>query len=216
MDNNNKFVQIALCLLIALSSCQNESIPTHYYRYYIGQLKIDNPRLVCFNNLPIEEGQFVCPDSATNYCTDPDWSERDDVFPYFPILQEQFYFDMDQCYEKTYFKHWYDCLPIFYERSSYTHEILIHESDSITISKFFFDINTFEAYMQATELYFTCSDSLTDDDSECDVFDVCGYNDKYHIVVRQHYSPLEYFILRFVYHISGDYMLYRPLDKETF
>ena len=209
MDNNNKFVQIALCLLIALSSCQNESIPTHYYRYYIGQLKIDNPHLVRFRNLPIEEGWFVCPDSAFHYCTDPDWSERDDVFPYFPRLIEQGNFDMDKCYEKTYFKHWYDCLPIFYERSSYAiYNTSVHISDSVTISKFFFGLNTFEAYMQATEPYFTCSDSLTDDDLECDVFDVCGYNDKYHIVVRQHYSPLEYFILRYVYHISDVSAIY--------
>ena len=116
---------------------------SRYYRYYVGTMKIENPVLVEFEDL--NDKWYVCPDSALCYCNDSNWTNREDVYPYISVVEigepVMTYFPRKQINHLAYFMYNY---PPYYEYS---------KKQNYTIYHFYYDLNMFECYMEATDIY---------------------------------------------------------------
>lgn len=116
---------------------------SRYYRYYVGTMKIENPVLVEFEDL--NDKWYVCPDSTLCYCNDSNWTNREDVFPYISVVEigepVMTYFPREQINHLAYFM--YNYSP-YYEYS---------KKQNYTIYHFYYDLNMFECYMEATDIY---------------------------------------------------------------
>lgn len=152
--NMVRVIQLALVMgFVGFCSCCNSIEQGKYYQYYIGTMKIKNPILV-----QLEEQSnmwYVCPDSALYCCNDLDWLCRDDVFPYLPIVEFnsllRTYYPRKELSQMPYFQ--WDYFP-FYESERINNH---------TIFRFYYDVNTFECYMQAT------NESWLDWDDDIDI-----------------------------------------------
>lgn len=191
MAKNKILFRITLCVLfiLILQSCTS-SINQNYYQYYIGVIKIKHPILVEFSG---DEIAYICPDSALKYCNFPNWINRKDVYPYLLIAENtqqqptQFRcFQLDNC---AFFNHGY--YP-YYKNQEQLYE-------NVTIYKFYYDVETFDAYMQATESYWY---DITDpyfQDVDADNYDYFSYGKKYQMVIRPHYNLFQIMKLKHIY-----------------
>lgn len=194
MAKNKIMVRVKQLILIAcmmgLWSCSNRMQQGRYYRYYVGNMKIEKPVLVEFEDQ--NDRWYVCPDSALCYCNDSNWTHRDDVFPYVSVVEigvpMMTYFPRKQINHLAYFMYKY--LP-HYEYS---------KEHNYTIHHFYYELDMFECYMEATDIYMF--DNLVDVD-----YDYLDYREPsddyskekeftYRLVVRDKYNIFQ--ILRFI------------------
>lgn len=173
---------------MSLYSCSNSLQQGRYYQYYVGTMKIEKPILVEFENQ--NDTWYVSPDSALYCCNDSSWLCRNDVFPYLPIVEFNpllpTYFPRKELRHLAYFQ--WNYIP-FYESDRINHH---------TIYRFYYDINTFECYMQETNGW------LDQDDIDVVEIDNASYDfqkreKKYRMVVRQKYNILQILRLKRVY-----------------
>ena len=203
MAKNNimvRVIQFALfTCFVGLCSCSNSSQQGRYYRYYVGTMKIENPVLVEFENC--DDMWFVCPDSALYCCNDSDWVHRDDVFPYLPVVEYNpllpTYFPQRELRHLAYFQWSY--IPFYECKRIQNH----------TICRFYYDVSTFECYMQAINGKW----SDWDDDIDVEVSNPNQTNIKsysaeikdsnqeqiYRMVVRQKYNIFQIMRLKMKY-----------------
>lgn len=184
---------------IGLCSCNGTMQQSRYYQYYVGTMKIENPVLVEFENS--DDMWFVCPDSALYCCNDSDWLYRDDVFPYLPVVEFNPLLP-------TYFPHRKLCHWAYFQWNY----IPFHESKRInnhTICRFYYDVNIFECYMQATNGRWSdweddidvevSSSEQTDVESNCGTIHHSNHELIYRMVVRQRYNIFQIMKLKMKY-----------------
>ena len=70
-------------LFIFIAHSQHSPLRNYCYRYSLGRIEIDNPVIVSFDGM-----EYVCPDSAVKYCSDSNWINRNDVYPYILTVEE--------------------------------------------------------------------------------------------------------------------------------
>lgn len=179
--------------LIGLSSCSNNMQQSRYYRYYVGTMKIENPVLVEFEDQ--EDKWYVCPDSALCYCNDSNWTHRDDVFPYVSVVEigepVMTYFPRKQINHIAYFMYKY--LPYYEYSKKYNY----------TIHHFYYDLDMFECYMEATDIYMF--DNLVDVDYDYSDYQELSNNCckakefTYRLVVRDKYNIFQIMRLKRVF-----------------
>lgn len=184
---------------IGLCSCNGTMQQSRYYRYYVGSIKIENPVLVEFEKQV--DMWFVCPDSALYCCNDSDWLYRDDVFPYRSVVEVgepiMTYFPRKQLGYLKYVMYGYSA---YYEYGKMNNHIVHH---------FYYDLSTFECYMEATDI--NMFDNLVEDDidySDADDSyvskrsgDFHGKNQEYmyRLVVRDKYNIYQIWRLKMKY-----------------
>lgn len=158
MANNKIMVRVKQLILfttciIGICSCSRMQ-NSRYYRYHVGTMKIEKPVLVEFKKQA--DGWFVCPDSALYCCNDSNWLHRNDVFPYANVigLDEPVitYFPRKQFTHLAYFMYKYTPCYEYSKKNNYT------------IHHFYYDLNIFECYMEATDIHMF--DYLVDNDIE--------------------------------------------------
>lgn len=177
---------------IGLFSC-NKMQQSRYYRYYVGTMKIENPVLVEFEEL--DDKWYVCPDSALYCCNDSDWLNREDVFPYVSVVEigepMMTYFPRKQLIHLAFFIYKY---PSYYEYS---------KLNNYTLHHFYYDLNIFECYMEATDIF--TFDNLVEVDVDNLAFqesdDICSKANEfmYRLVVRDRYSVFQILRLKMQY-----------------
>lgn len=183
---------VILLLILFLSSCNSDNIENGYYRYWLGEIRIDNPILVSFHNLygkdfidPAETA-FVCPDSIIYCCLDSNWRRRDDVYPYIAFLDEPG--DLQPSYRNKTF----NIRRLFEKFIPYYPFETTDDTDTTTCEvsfyKFHYNLNTFDAYMQAVDGYFYDPSDPNFEDAEADCYNAFAYSNRYRIAVRHHYS----------------------------
>lgn len=182
------------CIGPLLSSC-NRMQQNRYYRYYVGTMKIENPVLVEFEEL--DDKWYVCPDSALYCCNDSNWLQRNDVFPYVSVVEMgepvMTYFPRKQLSHLAFFMYKY---PSYYEYSR-QHNYIVHY--------FYYDLNMFECYMEATDIFMF--DNLVDvdfdfsDSQSSRTDDICSKSDQftYRFVVHERYSIFQIIRLKMKY-----------------
>ena len=191
MGKNKIFVKyrflIVLCLILGVYAgiCLEcpPLISNHNFRYQIGTIRIENPKLVEFASF-VGGNYFVCPDSALAFANDSNWLERPDVFPYY--LQDEKYLSKLQptstnILTSLRYRLW-DCMynPV--------DVISVDSLREITIAKFRYKVDLFDAYMQATDGEWYSPTDPKGIDSTADVLSAFRYSNRYRIAVRQHYS----------------------------
>lgn len=174
-----KLLVIFLCF-IGLYSCSNSMQQRRYYRYYVGTMRIKNPVIVEMGFDSI----YVCPDSALYCCNDSNWTHRDDVFPYVSVVEigepVMTFFHRKQINHIAYFMYKY--LPYYEYSKKYNY----------TIHHFYYDLDMFECYMEATDIYMF--DHLVDVDYDYSDYQELSDNCckakefTYRLVVRDKYS----------------------------
>lgn len=137
-----RIIQLTLVIcFVGLCSCTNRMQQCRYYQYYVGTMRIDNPVLVEFEKQ--DDMWFVCSDSALYCCNDSDWLNRDDVFPYLPVVEFNSLFP-------TYFPR-KELSHLAYFQWNYVPFYKCERIDNHTICRFYYDVNLFECYMQALD-----------------------------------------------------------------
>lgn len=187
---NIKMVTMSL-LCCLLSSCATTSPMVFYYRYSIGQLRIDNPVLVYHNG-----ENYVCPDSAVYCCADKGWTARNDVFPY--ILTTAELLDSKKPIKFTSRAHRLRSYDNNYSpyNEAYGKEIQLG-NEFFYVDKLKYGKNLFDAYMESSSgEYYDSSDPLGQNPGS-DQFNAFRYKTKsYRIVLRAHFSISEIFKMR--------------------
>lgn len=178
-------VVVGILYIIVVSSPR--LLPPNYcYRYSLGKIEIENPV-----GVSIDRNEYVCPDSAVKYCSDSNWINRADVHPYIFMVEEDelpvFYSSLlhkTRFWDKYYYSFYYaDTVSQCYKQN-------------IKIFRFYYDITTFDAYMQATYMYWYVSEDPEWSDPSSDSCDAYAYSDRYRIAVRQHYTTWQIIQLR--------------------
>ena len=178
---------VVLLLLFILSSCQSEINHT-YYQYYMGVMNIENPVLVEFKG---SEQLYVCPDSTLKYCCDSNWIQRKDVYPYLLMVentrQRPTLFNRFQLSKFHYFNRGY--YPYY----------MYKELQNIIFYRFYYNIEVFEVYMQATEGYWYDIADPYFQNPYADSYDYFSYGKEYRLVVKPHYNLFQILKLQYKY-----------------
>lgn len=221
-----RIISLVLLVISALFICiahsQHPLLRNYCYRYSLGRIEINNPVIVSFDGR-----EYVCPDSAIMYCSDSDWINRNDVYPYVFMAEERrkpisyssllhktrlwdkhyypFYVDTISSYYKLYTTCMYKSDGSIWRKTNTMSWLQIDSSNIVarsqykpdtTIYRFYYDINTFDAYMQSLFGYwYDPSDpDMINPDADC--YDAFAYSTQYRIAVRQHYTTWQIIQLR--------------------
>lgn len=208
-------------LFIFIAHSQHPLLRNYCYRYSLGKIEIDNPVIVSFDGR-----EYVCPDSAIMYCSDSNWINRNDVYPYILTVEEGEPISYSSLLHKTrpwdehYYPFYVDTLSSYYKpdttyiyksdgsiwrKTSTTSWFQIDSADinayfqykpDTTIYRFYYNINIFDAYMQSLYGYWYDSSDPNMIDPDADFYDAFAYSTRYRIVVRQHYTTWQIIQLR--------------------
>ena len=163
------------------------SLPSsHCYRYSLGQVVIKNPVLVSIGGK-----EYVCSDSVVKYCSEQNWINRNDVYPYILVVENNvaavFYtspLHKTRIWDRYYY-------PFYKEDTT----LQPYKSDT-TIYRFYYNIHTFDAYMQSVRSYWYDPSDPNMIDPNADSYDAFAYSAQYRIAVRQHYTTWQIIKLR--------------------
>lgn len=197
MVTNKVFIRIIYLLLfggivtIILLTFYQNSLPAHYcYRYSLGRMRIENPILVSIDGI-----EYVCPDSVIKYCANKDWINRNDVYPYILIAESNVapvFYPSPLHKTRIWDRHYYP----FYKVDTTSQP---YKSDT-TIYRFYYNLHTFDAYMQSVNSYWYDPSDPNMIDPNADCYDAFAYSSKYRIAVRQHYTTWQ--IIKLRWHIQ--------------
>lgn len=194
-------------LFTILASCTTNITDTKcYYRYSIGQIHIKNPvGITIVNNYNGKTTNYVCPDTAMIHWRDFDWQDRKDVYQM--EFATQFYRDnmpdhfegikyigpYENCYTNPMHR-----LPRVFDRLSHFNPMYTFQEfhDSVKnidvwFNKFYFDIDLFDAYMQAVDGYFYDPTDPYFQNPEADCWDAFAFSNHYMITVCPHFSLIQ-------------------------
>ena len=201
---------ILLTSIAWLTACSLNLQRNKYYQYYVGNIKIENPVVVEIG----VDSIYVCPDSILYCCNDSDWLCRDEVYPYLLFV------DVDDYQNPTYFpRKRLSQLGLFQNKY-----IPFHENGQINgypIYRFYYNVNTFECYMQAMdECWFG---RAIDIDIDYPMGEYSGsYDDSnnlsqtektYRLVVRQKNNIFQIMTLKQKY---KDYLESNPFEEQLY
>lgn len=208
-------------LLICIAHSQHLPLRNYYYRYSIGRIEIDNPVIVSFDGK-----EYVCPDSAITYCSDSNWINRNDVYPYVFMVEEgkpvsySSFLHKTRLWDEHYYPFYVDTISSYYKgdttymyksdgsiwrKTSTASWLQIDSLDVVarskykpdtTIYRFYYNINTFDAYMQSLFGYWYDSSDPDILNPDADYYDAFAYSTQYRIAVRQHYTTWQIIQLR--------------------
>ena len=190
MVKNRIFIPIILfvALLIGILYCiiSIRIVPHNYYMYTLGRMEIKNPVLVI-----IGQQTYVCPDSAVICCNEPDWENRQDVYPYIFAVENEatpIYYTSLLHKERFWDRYYY---PFEYTN------IDNHRMD-ILVGRFYYDVTTFDAYMQDVNSEHWCDFSIESigDYEPSHTSNMVDAPFQYRIAVRQHYTTWQIIKLR--------------------
>ena len=186
---------LAFFIVFLFCSCK-PTMKSNYYQYYLGTIDIDDPVMVSFAN---SDTLYVCPDSVLYCCRDSNWTNRRDVYPYLPIVEntEQTpthlpYFQLSRYdfYNKGYHPY-YKCeeQPV----------------EDVTIYHFYYNLTKFELYMQAKGGYWYDLSDPNRKDVSADCLDGFAYSTEYRMAIKHHYSLVQVLKLRHLCKASHRY-----------
>lgn len=182
-----------------------------FYRYSLGTMRIENPVVVKFND--DENDMYVCSFATSSLLTDSLWRAREDVYP-FILSDDGLFFDNTE--KPNFFTHrshrrkiadmvYFSCYKVadyFFDKdNSYIATTKLDSIADVTLLRrvceyqFYYNIEKYDAYMQADGYWYNASQDLSADD----VVSAFAYTNKYKIVVTPHYSFWQLLRLKITY-----------------
>lgn len=197
-------IWIVLCCMMACNNVDSNYTNNQYFVYNISTIKIDNPRIVLFEDY--EEGgfgslknpmiNFVCPDSAVQYCSEPGWKDRDDVF----LLNfRSFEVSPEKTLEAP-FNWFYKRMP--WDQGYIPWRDLQVFNDTIKVGRFYYDEDLTFILSMATTSYYWYDPRRPKEAAMSDEWDNCDavkYSNIYRLAVRPKYPIWQALKIRNLY-----------------
>lgn len=184
-------VLIVGLLLTACTSTNENYRNNQYFQYYVSAIRIKEPRVVIFVNEECPDWgihpthALVCPDSAVNHCTEPDWINREDVF----LLNTSSYYTENEEGFNAYGSWFYKLKP--WDKGYYLSFDLKPYNDTIKVGRFYFDDDlTFTLSLHTTSFYYDNTKRPKNEpmSEKWDVLDTTIYSNTYRLAVSPRYS----------------------------
>ncbi len=210
-----RFIYISWIIPLLFAACTSQPMKKPYYRYSIGLgiLTIDNPVYVWYSGRGSDSNvySYVCPDSALCHCTEPNWEEREDVYPFvcFGELRNELYSEENERlatdeYASTFYTsplHKLFIWPHFaYEiTDESTFQSIEHEGYEICYEKFYYGLNKFDCFLQSVDGRWYDPSDPEGINADADQFNALSFSPKYRIAVKDHYTFLQMIKLSKIY-----------------
>jgi hypothetical protein len=171
------------------TDCQYKN--NQYFQYYVSAIRIKEPRVVIFVNEECPDWgihpthALVCPDSAVNHCTEPDWINREDVF----LLNTSSYYTENEEGRIAY-GNWFYKLKPWDKGFSLSFDIKPY-NDTIKVGRFYYDDDlTFTLSLHTTSFYYDNTKRPKDEpmSEKWDVLDTTIFSNTYRLAVSPRYT----------------------------